>query len=392
MGRLRIALDLSCVMEAQLTGVGYAAAYQVRALLARGDEFDFRFVATRPRGGEDALHDVADAFTRRVVLPHAGLIRYFLWSWLDWPPIEWFSGEVDIAHNLSHQVPATRRARRLVTVHDLSVLRVPDTHSARNVRLQTALLRQCARRGDAFIAVSESCRRDLIELLDVAPERIHHVPNGICLDEFDGPLDNEALAALKNRLGVNRDYLIHLGTIEPRKNIPALLDAYSRIRRRRTDYPQLLLVGKPGWLSGPIYEAIEAACVRDARSPAGDVVTAGYLSRRDALTLLRGAVACAYPSRYEGFGLPVLEAMASRVPVITSNVSALPEVVGDTGLLVDPNDVESIEAALAEVLDHPEQARARLDAAERRARTFTWAQSAERLAGVYRRLASEPIN
>lgn len=381
-GSIRIALDLSCVMEARPTGVGYAAAYQMRALFAQARDFDFRLVATRPRGGSDALADCRDVFTRRTVLPWAGLARYYLWSWFDWPPIEWFSGEVDLAHNPSHQVPSTRNALRIVTVHDLSFIRVPETHTPRNIRIQTALIEQCVRRADAFVAVSESCKHELMDVFDVPADKIHHVPNGVCLDEFPVDHDAEALAALETRLGLTPPYFIHLGTVEPRKNIPRLLEAHARLRDRFSgDCPQLVFVGRPGWLCEPIYEAIRT------HAATGRVVDAGYLDRAEALLLLRGAAACVYPSLYEGFGLPVLEAMASRTPVITSNTSSLPEVVGDTGVLVDPMDVDALEAAMADMVEKPEKARSRLDAACDRAHTFTWDRSASMLAELYRRLA-----
>ncbi|MCP4641826.1 MAG: glycosyltransferase family 4 protein [bacterium] len=378
---IRIALDLSCAMEAQLTGLGYVAYYQVRALLDQDHAFDYRLVATRPTGGRNPFEDVRNRFSRISVLPHAGLLRYHLWSRFDWPPIEWFSGAVDVAHNFSHQVPATRHALRLVTVHDLSFLRVPETHSPRNVALQSALIRQCVERADAFVTVSESTRHELVSILGVPEERVHHVPNGVCLDEFDATFDTDALEAAKKRLGIARPYFIHLGTVEPRKNIPRLVEAYARLRERCADCPQLVLVGKPGWLCEPSLEAIAA------HGGAGDIVHVGYLERQEALTLLRGALGCVYPSLYEGFGLPVLEAMAARTPVITSNVSSMPEVAGGCATLVDPESVGAIADAMVSMVERPDDARANLDAAETRARTFTWERSAERLAEVYGSLA-----
>jgi len=201
-------------MEARPTGVAYAAAYQMRALVQQARDLDLRLVATRPRGGSDLLADCRDAFTRRTVLPLAGLARYYLWSWLDWPPIEWFSGEVDLAHNPSHQVPSTRNALRVVTIHDLSFIRVPETHTPRNVRIQTALIEQCVRRADAFVAVSESCKHELMDVFNIPTEKIYHVPNGVCLDEFPPNHDPEALAALESRLGLAPPYFIHLGTVD----------------------------------------------------------------------------------------------------------------------------------------------------------------------------------
>ena len=377
---MRIALDLSCAMERQPTGIGYAAAYQVRSLVALAPELDLRFVATRPMGGHDHLADIAGAFTRRSILPHGGLLRHLLWSHLDWPPIEWFSGPVDIAHNFSHQAPVTRKARSLVTVHDLSFLRVPETHSKRNRALQMALLAQSVKRASAFVTVSQIGKCELVELAGVDPERIYCVPNGICPAEYEERVPKSDFGQLKLRMGLRRDYFIHLGTVEPRKNIPRLLQAHERLCHEHSDAPSLVLAGKAGWLSEPICAEIRR------HEAAGRVIYAGYVERTEALALLRNAVACVYPSLYEGFGLPVLEAMASGTVVITSNRSSLPEVVGETGYLVNPESVDEIHAAMAAVLDRPAKANELAVRAWERAKEFTWENSARRLLEVYRNL------
>lgn len=379
---LRIALDLSCAAELPVTGIGYAAIYQMRALHALGLPHAYRVVAAGDRHGRHTLEAELPEFEDKRVIPFARLAKYYAWTRLAWPPIEWFSGEVDLAHNLCHQTPATRRAARLVTVHDLSALCVPETHTARTVQVQTALLRQCAREADGIIAVSASCKQDLVDRLRVPEERIHVVHNGVRLEEFSGPFDAAALDAVKRRLGITRDYLIHLGTLEPRKNVLRLLEAYTRARAGRPDFPQLLLVGKAGWKSAPILDALRE---HGAAAAGEHVLHAGYVPRADAVALLRGARACLYPSLYEGFGLPVLEAMAARTPVITSNVSSMPEVAGDTALLVNPIDTDEIAGALLALLDNPAATAARVESAYLRAQTMTWHHSAQALADVYQR-------
>ncbi len=375
-----VALDLSCAAEYPVTGVGYAAIYQVQALLRRNSNFHYRVVATGDRRGKSILHSELQQIQQQFVLPYARLLKYALWTRFAWPPVEWFAGDIAIAHNLCHQTPATRRAIRLVTIHDLSFLRVPETHTQRTVAVQTRLLRQCAEEADVLVAVSEHCGRELVDVMGVSPDRVHVVPNGVHLGEFDGPFDQAAHAALTARLGITREYFIHLGTLEPRKNVERLIEAYDRVRAQRRSLPQLVLVGKLGWKSEGILETIRA------KRGDGDVVHAGYVERREAVLLLRGASACLYPSLYEGFGLPVLEAMAAGTPVVTSDGSALPEVVGDTGLLVDPYDVESIASAIHSLLDDEPAARQRADNARLRAQGMTWDESAAKLERVYRDL------
>ncbi len=381
-GKTKIALDLSCAAEFPITGIGYTALYQVKALLAQSATFDFRVFATGDRQGKEILHRELNTSPRPVVLHYARLLKYGLWTRFNWPPIEWFTGAVQIAHNLAHQTPATRNAARLVTIHDLSFLRVPETHTERTVEIQSRLLRQCARDADGLIAVSQHCKRELMALLNVPPERIHVILNGVNLEEFDVPFDTEAFTALRSRLGITRDYLIHLGTIEPRKNVPRLLDAYTRVKKQLGEAPQLVFIGKRGWKSQSIIEAIQS------RSPQGDVIYGGYVTRKEAVLLLRGAKVSLYPSLYEGFGLPVLEAMAARTPVVTSNVSSLPEVAGNTCSLVNPEEVESIAGAMATLLTDEQSARRRTEAARKRAESMTWEQSAAALEAVYTAVAS----
>jgi len=376
-----IALDLSCAAEYPVTGVGYAAIFQIQALLRRGADINYRAFATGDRQGKAVLRSELPEIEHQFVLTHARLLKYALWTRLGWPPVEWITGDVAIAHNLCHQMPATRRALRLVTIHDLSFLRVPETHTKRTVEVQTRLLRQCARDADALIAVSEHCKRELVEVMGVNPEQIYVVPNGVRLEEFETPFDVAAHSALKARLGLTRDYFIQLGTLEPRKNVERLVEAYQRVRQQRSEMPQLVFVGKLGWKSDAIVESIRAA------QGDGGVIHAGYLRRDEAVLLLRGARACLYPSLYEGFGLPVLEAMAAGTPVLTSTVSALPEVVGETGLLVDPCNTESIASAICLLLDEEPAVRARANAARLRARGMTWDESAAQLERVYRDLA-----
>ncbi|MDZ4858019.1 MAG: glycosyltransferase family 1 protein [Candidatus Hydrogenedentes bacterium] len=376
----RIAIDLSCAAEQPVTGIGYAAIYQLRALLARSQPGQ-RYVlfATGDRTGRQTLAREFGADRPIQFVSRARLIKYYAWTRLNWPPIEWFTGRVRIAHNLCHQTPAASRAIKMVTIHDMSPFRHPETHTPRAVEVQTTLLRHAARKADCLVAVSQNCALELRELLSVPEDRVAVVPNGVHLAEFEGPLDTARLHRLRETHGIRDAYFIHLGTLEPRKNLARLLEAHHIVSSQRSDAPQLVLVGTVGWNADAILSA--------ARSAGSNVVLPGYLSREEAVLLLRGAIACVYPSLYEGFGLPVLEAMAAHVPVITSNTTSLPEVAGDAALYIDPLDVESISHSLAGILDHPDAAQRRVTIGRERAETLSWDASAAKLASLYASLA-----
>lgn len=364
-----------------LTGVGYYTLYLMRALFAREDGFEFRLFASSAQAAPEHLLELGRHCARSRIVRWPTRIKIPMWTRLEWPPIEWLTGPVDIAHGGFHLLPPSRKARRAVTIFDLTNLRRPETHSASTTKTHVRMIRHATAKADALIAISKSCKTDLIELVGADPDKVHVVYGGVALDEFSGTLDAEALAAVKHRYNIRREYFIHLGTLEPRKNIPRLLEAYDRIRRHYPDCPQLVLAGRADWKCEAIFETIESLGLQS------EVVHTGYLAREEAVLLLRGAHACLYPSLYEGFGLPVLEAMAARTPVLTSNVSSLPEVIGDTGIQVDPESVDTIEAGITDLIEHRHAAIARLDAAYARAQTFTWENSAKELAALYKKLA-----
>ncbi len=374
---IRIALDLSSALEKPLTGVGYVALYQAHALIDLDAPLELRVFGTRARGV--AVPDELRAgLALGCVLPNARRLKLALWSRWNWPPVEWFCGTVDIAHGLFHLLPAAKSAKRIVTIHDLAVYRYPETHTASTVRIHQRLLAHAARYADALVAVSESCRQDILEFLNVSPEKVFVVPNGVRTQDFDGVFDADALARLRGQIGLPENYWICIGTIEPRKNLRRLLQAYRRIAEGHPECPGLLLVGRRGWHAEPVFETLRELRLEQR------VKHAGYLSRLDVILLLRGAAACLYPSLYEGFGLPVLEAMAARVPVLTSNVSAIPEVIGPYGVLINPEDTVDLESGMETLVTRPERCAELAACAFERAKQFSWEASARRLVEVYR--------
>ena len=381
---LRVALDLSCAFEGSPTGVGYVALHQARALMRLNETLDLRFFATRARGIRFS-EDLRAGASRTTVFPNGRRLKQALWSRVNWPPIEWFCGGVDAAHGLFHLLPATARARRIVTIYDLVVFRHPETHTASTVRTHKRLLTHAARHADALITISESCRQDVLDVLNAPPGKVHLVPLGVSPEEFAGALDEDILAQRKDNLDLAGAYWICIGTIEPRKNLCRLLEAYRRIVDRFPECPDLLLVGRRGWLAEPVFQTI--AQLRLAQR----VKYAGYLKRSDVILLLRGSAACLYPSLYEGFGLPVLEAMAAQVPVLTSKAASMPEVIGPHGIIVEPQDVDALEWGLEQLLTQPAACQQMAARAFERACSFSWENSARRLVDVYRAVCGRHV-
>ncbi len=284
----------------------------------------------------------------------------------------------DVLHSPAYAMPLAAPVPVVVTVHDLSFFRMPEAlPRARGLYLRAAT-RLAVRHAEALIAVSEFTRRELINLLGAVPSRIHVVPNG--LDPEYEPASAESTAAYRSRAGLPERFVLAVGTLEPRKNLVTLVEAYAKLRQVTADPPTLVIAGAPGW--GP--NAV-VRCVED-RGLTPHVRFIGYVPAEDLPLLYSAAALFAYPSRYEGFGLPVIEAMACGTPVIASSAASLPEVAGEAALTVDPQDVAGWAEAMRAVLADTARAASMAGAGRVQATRFSWTRAARETATVYRRV------
>jgi glycosyltransferase involved in cell wall biosynthesis len=314
----------------------------------------------------------------RRTLPHTPLVRIPLTL-----SAELRRRPVDLLH-VQYTAPPLAPCPVVSTIHDLSFEHLPETFKRRS-RVQLRLtVRATARRAAHVIAPSEYTRRDLLETYGLDPGRVTAVPLAVS-PHFRPVREASELERVRRLYGITGEYVLAVGSIQPRKNLGRLVRAYSALHRARgrSNLPQLVLVGKKAWLYGETLRAIEAEGV------GGSVVLTGYVTEGDLPALYTGALCFAYPSYFEGFGLPPLEAMSCGAPVLTGNLTSLPEVVGDAGLTVDPFDTEALADALARLIDDADlraHLRARgLD----RARGFDWRDTARMTLQVYRRVMSD---
>ena len=311
------------------------------------------------------------------LLPARLLFEQIMLPWLAW----WH--RVDVLHSLHYSLPLLPcRARRVVTMHDMTGFLLPHMHTRAKGAYMRFFIRQAVRRADFLIFVSASALEDSRKWFGLALPNsavIHHGKS----DAFHPDGDEAALAAVRQRYELPERYLLYLGTLEPRKNVSLLLRAFAQLAARHPE-ARLVVAGKKGWH----FEGIFATA---AELGLGERVRfAGYIDEADKPALMRSALLFVYPSLHEGFGIPVLEAMASGVPTIAGNRTSIPEIAGDGALLIDPTSQAELADALERLYTDPE---ARLQLAERavaQAARFSWKKTAQETAAVYRRVAGQP--
>lgn len=302
-----------------------------------------------------------------------GRVAQWTWKTLGWPSFDRLCAAADVYHFPNFILPPLRRGRSVVTIHDLSFLRFPEFAEERNRAYLTARVRDTVTRADAIITDSEFGAAELRELLEVDDAKLFPIP--LAIDPSFVRLDAEAVRGSLDRLGIDRPYLLTVGTIEPRKNIRFLVDVFERLE----DFDGCLVIaGMRGWKTGPIFD-------RMASSPrARDIRYVEYVDDSLLCALYGGAELFVLASHYEGFGLPPLEAMACGCPVLSSTGGSLPEVLGSAALLVETFDLEQWVTAVRSVL-HDSGLRERLASAGRRhANGYSWAETARRTWEVYR--------
>lgn len=283
---------------------------------------------------------------------------------------------LDLFHGTNYDVPFWRGCATVLTVHDLSLRLYPQTHTDRSVKRARRRLPLMLRSADAIITPTESVKRELSEYFKVTPEKVFAVPEAA--RECFRPLPFGETEAARRRLGIEENFLLSVGTLEPRKNLSVLVDAFEEVvRTRPDDISQLVIAGGLGWLSNPLFAAIEKSPVRDR------ILLTGYLQDDDLQALYASCRAFVYPSLYEGFGLPVLEAMACGAPVIASRIPALKETTGDAALLFDHSSANDLAHEILGLIGNENKRQELSNLGLKRASDFSWEHTAQLTLAVY---------
>jgi glycosyltransferase involved in cell wall biosynthesis len=369
---LRIAIDAHSVGN-KLGGNESYATNLIEALAEIDNVNQYKiFVTTRE--ARDRFSDRWPNFQVRATLPHTPFIRIPLTL-----SAELRRNRVDVLH-VQFTAPPFSPCPVVVSIHDLSFEHLPQTFKRRSRMQLRMTVRRSARNAAQVIALSEHARMDLINTYDLLPEKVNVVP--LAAPAAFAPVrDDNELQRVRQTYGIDGDYILSVGSIQPRKNLRRLIEAYSVLRHAQPEckLPQLVLVGKNAWLYDETLRALKDTDV------GASILLTGYVPESDLPALYSGALCFIYPSYYEGFGLPPLEAMKCGAPVIVGNRTSLPEVVGDAALMIDPFDVNAIAGAIQKMITDSEfRSELRVKGLER-AKEFDWKETARQTLAVYRK-------
>jgi glycosyltransferase involved in cell wall biosynthesis len=370
-----IGVDASRAAAGQRTGTEAYAYYLIQALipLAQTRGHQLRLYFNRPPAANLFPHS---AHVRPVIIPFPRLWTHLRLAW------ELRRRPPDLFFTPAHVIPFGFRGRGVATIHDLGYLHFPEAHTPGQLAYLRLATIHNAERGQRVIADSQATKEDLIRFHQIDPAKIEVVYPGLA-PGLAQVTDRDKLAAVWQKYGITPPYFLYLGTLQPRKNLVRLVQAYAAYAETLPpdERPQLVLAGKAGWLSDPILAEVWKRAL--------PIVITGFVDEENKPALLSGAIALLFPSLYEGFGFPVLEAQACGTAVLCSNSSSLPEVAGEAALLVDPHDMSALAAAIQRMAKD-ETLRAELVAKGfANIKRFTWEETAGRVLAVLEGVANE---
>lgn len=379
---MTIGIDIRVLMDAQYSGVAEYTYHLLQALLEEDKVNDYvlfynnaKDVSARlPKFNQPNVSFAGRRFPNK-------LLNYGLFKILNWPRVDrLIKRQLDIFWIPHFNFVAWPRARNFLTVHDLSFLRYKEFFSARqNFWHSQVKASKLIKAADKIIAISANTKQDIVDLIGISPDKVAVIYSGVSTDYQPLAQDDSRLTEVKNKYQLPDRFILFVGTIEPRKNLIGLIEAYNNLR---CQYPELsavklVLAGGNGWKFKEVYRTVKASPFKD------DIKFLGYVASADKCPLYNLAEVFAFPSFYEGFGFPPLEAMACGVPVVASFASSIPEVVGEAGIFIDPYDPAQISEALAQVLLNKNLAEALSQAGIERAKNFNWQTTAKQYLEIF---------
>jgi len=374
---MRIGID-GIPLTGAKTGVGHYTLELARGLAQIADTDSFEFVTPARILSGDSKRDEWPANLSVTYREPNSLRKHW---WTIGLPLYIRQSSLDLFHGTNYNVPLWEGCPTVLTIHDLSLFLYPETHEKHRVSVGLRRIPTMGCAATKIITPSQAVRREVVEHLNVSPEKVIAIPEA-ARREFR-PMPAEETRDARKRFGIEDDFLLYVGTLEPRKNLMLLVRAFEEVLCTTNLRPQLVIVGKKGWLVDELFAYVERAELGDR------LLFTNYVTDEELRALYSSCRMCIYPSLYEGFGLPPLEAMACGAPVITTRIPSIMETVGDAARLVEPTDVDALARNIIDLLADAE-ARATLSAAGlARAAQFSWEKTARMTLEVYREMLGQ---
>lgn len=384
---MKIVFDGQPLLEKNKTGISYYETGIIKAMLKNFPHNEYGVDIFTFKNRQEKKNMIAEQFSDLDIHEcswFSGTLYRMLSLYLPVPYSLFFRKKRTITHFCNYVVPFGVRGKKIVTIHDLAFRKYPETIQKRTMLMLKRNLRKALKRADAIVTDSEFTRNEVLRYYDVPAERLHVVPCGVDMDQYHTGYSRRQIEVSKKKYNIEGEYFLYLGTLEPRKNLCGLLRAYKKfydmVKGMGKTVPKLVLAGGKGWMYDEIFHTAGEILLKD------HVIFTGYVDEEDKAALMCGALVFCFPSYYEGFGMPPLEAMACGTPVLTSNISALAEVTENAAVQVAPDDVEGMAAAMKELCDNNElRCRIRKCGLEQAAK-YSWESAVEALNNVYEKL------
>jgi glycosyltransferase involved in cell wall biosynthesis len=384
---VKVAFDIQPLLDNEKTGVGYSADGFIQNLIHRHPETAFALAYFSPGNVQAKQEKIKKYLAPNVEFVRCGYFpgkAYRFFSALLPLPYRFFlNPHADVTHFFNFIIPPLVKGKKVVTIHDMVIRRFPETMRAKTKYMLYLNLHKTIGRADRIITDSEFSKREILRYYQYPEEKIKVVPIGVDSKIYHAGISPGEVRRVRALYRIEGDYLLYLGMLEPRKNLDRLVEAYWLARQKHENFPVLVIAGKKGWLFERIFRRTKDLGLEKS------VIFTGYVSDGDKPPLLAGARYFCFPSLYEGFGMPPLEAMACGTPVLASNAASLPEVLGDAALLVDPYSVESITRAMERLCFDTALREDLRKKGPERAKYFNWNNISDALHTAYQELLIE---
>jgi glycosyltransferase involved in cell wall biosynthesis len=382
---MQIAFDAFSLATSKKTGIAYCSIYTIKEMQKeyKDNFYIFNLFCIRNRKDKvNRLNDFIDKSNSNISVCYG--VSYFLYMLINKiipiPYSIFFPKQAQVTHFFDFFIPPGVNGKKVVTIYDMVFMAYPETMQKSAKLVHKLNNKISCKRADKIITISQFSKNEIIRYLNIDPEKIVIIPCGVDTEIYHPLKDVKLVEDIKKKYNVEAQYFLYLGTLEPRKNIERLIKAYKILKVKYPNAPKLVLAGGRGWLYKSIFEEIHTQKLEN------DVISLGYIPTEDIVPLYCGAIAFLFPSLYEGFGLPPLEAMACGVPVLTSNTSSLPEVVGDAALTVDPMKIEEIALGMERLLSDKNLRNNLSLLGIQRAKMFSWTNAAIKTIELYKNL------